>query len=271
MTRWLGIGAVGAVSAALLACQPALFLDRPSPSLDGRAGISSGSLSMEPRPGVTVNVRVFDTASPVAIAVLFMGGSGKLEQHTNTRGYPGFLAGNAERFAAHGLIAALVDAPSDQRGADGMSPQFRAGPDHAADIDAVIARLKLGADLPVWVIGVSQGTISAANAAVNGRHPIDGVVLASSSMTITRMKLARVTAPALLVAHEDDGCPGTPPQGARRIAQALTGAPVAEVEFFSGGETEGPNPCHPGTPHTFHGIQDSVVAFIAEFIKAHSN
>ena len=73
------------------------------------------------------------------------------------------------------------------------------------------------------------------------------------------------------MAHEDDGCPGTPPQGARRIAQALTGAPVAEVEFFSGGETEGPNPCHPGTPHTFHGIQDSVVAFIAEFIKAHSN
>ena len=209
---------------------------------------------MEPRPGVTVKVRVFDTASPVAIAVLFMGGSGKLEQHTNTRGYPGFLAGNAERFAAHGLIAALVDAPSDQRGADGMSPEFRAGPDHAADIDAVIARLKLGADLPVWVIGVSLGTISAANAAANGRHPIDGVVLASSSTMITRMKLARVTAPALLVAHEDDGCPGTPPQGARRIAQALTGAPDAEVEFFSGGETEGPNPCHPGTPHTFHGI-----------------
>ncbi|MDP6806059.1 MAG: hypothetical protein QF902_12145 [Rhodospirillales bacterium] len=268
MKRMLGIGAV---TAALLACQPASLLDGTSESLDGRSGISSGSLSVEPRPGVTVKVRLFDAASPVAIAVLFMGGSGKLEQHTNTRGFPGFLAGSAERFAAHGLITALVDAPSDRQGPEGMSLEFRIGPDHAADTDAVIARLKLGADLPVWVVGVSLGTVSATNAAVNGRHPIDGVILASSSLAITRMKLANVTVPALMVAHENDGCRGTPPRGAREIAQALTGASVAEVEFFSGGRTEGLNPCHPGTPHTFHGIQERVVAFIADFIKAHSN
>ncbi len=268
MNRWI---VIGAVSAALLGCQPATILDGRSGSLDGRSGISSGALSMEPRPGATVRVRVYDTASPVAIAVLFMGGSGKLPLQANAPGLPGFLAGNAERFAAHGFITALVDAPSDQQGPEGMSLQFRAGPDHAADTDAVVARLKLGADLPVWVIGVSLGTVSAANAAVNGRHPIDGVVLASSSIAITRMNLANVTTPALMVAHEDDGCRGTPPQGAREIARALTGAPVAEVKFFSGGRTDGRNPCHPGTPHTFHGIQETVAAFIAEFIKAHSN
>ena len=42
----------------------------------------------------------------------------------------------------------------------------------------------------------------------------------------------------------------------------------ARVELFSGGFTEGGEPCTPGSHDTFNGIQDQVVAVVAEFIRA---
>ena len=55
---------------------------------------------------------------------------------------------------------------------------------HADDIGAVAARLRAEASVPVWLIGTSMGTFSAAGGAIGARG-IDGLVLTS---TITRAK-----------------------------------------------------------------------------------
>ncbi len=39
------------------------------------------------------------------------------------------------------LIAAIIDAPSDQQGGWGMTDEFRLGGDHFTDISAVVADL----------------------------------------------------------------------------------------------------------------------------------
>jgi dienelactone hydrolase len=241
----------------------------------GAAKVVKSTITVEGRPGTTVKAKVLIPTSPVAIAVLLMGGGGKIVERSGSRGFPGFIADNAERFAEHGLLAVLVDAPSDHRGSEGMRPQFRFSNAHVTDIDAIIDEVKQETNLSVWLIGVSLGSISAANVAANSRHHVGGLVLASAesrrpSWSVPNLELGNVNAPALLVAHKKDRCRGTPPEGTKIIAKKLVNAQLIEIKIFTGGPNEGRNPCHPGTPHTFHGIQAEVVHFIADFVKTHS-
>ena len=133
--------------------------------------------------------------------------------------------------------------------------------------------------MPVWLIGISRGSISVLHAAVNSREPINGFIALSSPTRIpprsgvirlTDLELDRVKVPVLVAGHREDGCPGTPPEGAKRIARGLTHSPKAEAKIFYGGHDIGRNPCGPGSPHTFEGIHDEVVKYIADFIKANT-
>ena len=92
-------------------------------------------------------------------------------------------------FAAQKLIVALIDAPSDRE--DGMDAAFRMGNAHAGDIDAVGGYIKQLADVPVWAVGTSTGTWSAAWNAIAADN-IDGLVLTS---TITQAEVALEACP----------------------------------------------------------------------------
>jgi alpha-beta hydrolase superfamily lysophospholipase len=123
------------------------------------------------RPGVTQPAYLTASPSPVASAILFPGGNGVVASVRNN-----FLLRVAGRFSAQGIDVAVVDAPSDQAG--GMTPQFHQSRQHADDIAAVIALLKRRAPLPVWLVGTSNGSISAANGAARiGPPGVAGVVL----------------------------------------------------------------------------------------------
>ena len=50
-----------------------------------------------------------------------------------------------------------------------MNGMFRMSGQHAGDISAVAAHLKKQADLPVWLVGTSMGTFSAAGGAIAAR------------------------------------------------------------------------------------------------------
>ena len=92
-----------------------------------------------------------------------------------------FLVKVREQFASHGFLVSVFDAPSDQKGSDGMLG-YRVTEDHAADVAAVVKRLRELATVPVWLVGTSRGTISAANAAARLPPPSgpDGIVLTST-------------------------------------------------------------------------------------------
>ena len=237
-------------------------------------------VSLSPRPGVTQNLELIEPDHAVACAILFAGGHGVLGiSEVNGEVRYGreinFLVRSRMAFAAHGLIVAVVDAPSDRSGDNGMLSGFRCSAEHVTDVDAVVAHLHDISGLLVWLVGTSRGTESAAHAAICGRAGIRGLVLTSSvavtdakGMSLTEMPLGAITVPTQVLAHRDDACPVTPPQGAKEIADKLTGAPKVDLAYFSGGAEPESGPCDPLCPHGFFGIEPAVIDRTVTFMRS---
>ena len=240
-------------------------------------------VTLKTRPGVTQKFILITPQKPVAAVTLFAGGKGNLDlSGASDRpvlgwGKNNFLVRTRDDLAAHGFAVAVVDAPSDRKERVGMRGGFRNSAKHVTDIDAVTAYLKKTVRVPVWLIGTSRGTESAAYVAIHAKEKIAGVVL-TSSMTednsdgrpVTGLPLDRIRVPALVVAHEDDECRVTPPGGAEWIAENLVNASTVEVKIFSGGDSPRSRACGALSAHGFLGIEGKVVAAIAGFIKSHS-
>ena len=248
-----------------------------------RAGAQEQLVTLETRAGVTQKFILITPEKPVAAVIPFAGGKGNLDL-TGAADRPelgwgknNFLVRSRDDFAAHGFAVAVVDAPSDRKERKGMRGGFRNSAEHVTDIDAVTAHLKKTVRVPVWLIGTSRGTESAAYVAIHAKEKIAGLVL-TSSMTednsdgrpVTGLALDRIRVPALVVAHEDDECWATPPGGAEWIAESLVNASRVEVKMFSGGDSPRSGTCGALSAHGFLGIEQKVVAAIAGFIKSAS-
>lgn len=238
-------------------------------------------VTIKTRDGVEQRFLLNETTNAVATLVLFAGGKGALRLAEGRAGPTigwgrnNFLVRSRNNFAAHGFTVAVVDAPSDRQGGQGMLGGFRASSEHVTDIDAVIAVLRQRSGLPVWLVGTSRGTESATWVAIHSRQSPDGLVLTSSmtvennkGVTVPEMALDQIRVPVLVVAHRHDGCAKTPAQGADRIKNGLKQSPRVEVSYFEGGRDKG-DPCKAKSHHGFLGIEDKVVARIAAFIKGH--
>src|SRR5215813_5817400 len=119
------------------------------------------------RPGVTQRMLVLLPPDPKAAVILFAGGHGGLHIFPNGSfgwGEGNFLVRSRQLFADKGLLVAVVDAPSDRLSSPFLAG-FRQRPEHAADTKAVIAWAREAAKGPVWLVGTSRGTQSAAYAA----------------------------------------------------------------------------------------------------------
>ena len=209
-------------------------------------------------------------AKAQSVAVLFAGGPGKVELERETarkaldRG--NFLVRSRHLFASHGIAAAVVDAPSDQP--TGMTDEFRLGESHATDIGAVIADLKKRfPGLPVFLVGTSRGTISAASVARRLGKSVDGVVLTATLFLATRQQpglsgfdFSAVPTPLLFVHHVDDGCAYTPHSSARQLADRY---PLISV---SGGPSPQSKPCEALSAHGFLGKETETVDAIAKWM-----
>jgi pimeloyl-ACP methyl ester carboxylesterase len=192
-----------------------------------------------------------------------------------------FLVRSRDMFVAHGFAVAVVDTPSDRK--SGMNGVFRMSAAHATDVEAVAADLKKRFGAPVWLVGTSMGTFSAAGAAIAAKG-IDGLVL-TSSITQSRpdwkiarshrdgvasMRLAQIAVPTLIVSHRHDGCELTPAAGAQKLRRRLTRAKKVEVAILEGGARPASEPCQAKSQHGYYGIETQAVDAIAKFIKANS-
>jgi pimeloyl-ACP methyl ester carboxylesterase len=216
------------------------------------------------RPGITVPVYVTPAAKPVGTAVLFPGGSGQVSAIRNN-----FLLRVAPSFVAQGLTVAVVDVPSDR--SNGLDWSFRAGADHAKDIAAVVAMLKSRSPLPVWLIGTSNGSVSAGNGAASlGPPSVAGVILTSSVWVrgMPHVAAERIRVPVLIVHNRDDGCVASPFGQTEAFKARLTVAQSVTFIPVSGGTSRG-DPCQAMSPHGYLGIEDRVVPQMIGWIKAH--
>jgi hypothetical protein len=219
--RAFGLAVLAALGAALGPC-PATAADTPCGEVvtiptHGRTttryalAAPAGGGAPDPRPAL----------------VLLVGGAGHLA--LDDQGCPRRLGGNSlvrsiPHFHALGFVTALVDAPSDHAGDEGLGG-FRADPRHAEDLGKVIADVRARAGGPVWLVGTSRGAISAANAAARLTGPAapDGLVLTSALMVGTHrarrawaaqsvfdLPLDAIRVPVLVVGHAEDTCLRSP-------------------------------------------------------------
>src|SRR5262249_26142747 len=241
-------------------------------------------VSIQTPRGATQGFILIKVDDPVASVILFAGGHGALGLKTASAmkwGAEGFLVRSRDKFADRNFIVAIVDAPSDQQ--PGMSPIFRMSGAHASDIGAVAAYLKKQAAVPVWLVGTSMGTFSAARGAIAGKD-IDGLVLTS---TITRampegtlakshpngvasMALEKITVPTLIVSHRKDACKITPAADAPKLSERLTKASRVEFALLDGGDPPLSDPCRAMAPHGYFGVEAEAVDTITKFISDNS-
>lgn len=210
--------------------------------------------------------------SPKAAVILFAGGHGGLQIAADGSfgwGKGNFLIRSRQLFVDQGLLTVLIDAPSDRH-----SPPFlagyRQGPEHAADVQAVIAWVRQQSGLPVWLVGTSRGTQSIAAVAtrMSRADGPDGLVLAATILTdpkapsVTAMALDKLSIPVLVAHHELDGCSHCAFSEMPSLMQKLDGLPRKQLLSFRDGISRG-DPCEVMAYHGFNGIEREVVGQIA--------
>jgi pimeloyl-ACP methyl ester carboxylesterase len=223
------------------------------------------------RAGVTQRFLYVAPAKPKAAAILFAGGAGQLgisaDGAIERKG--NFLVRSRGLFTGDAIAVAVLDPPSDRRDLT----NFRETPEHVADVRAVIAWLRRETHLPVWLVGTSRGTQSAAYAAtqLQGADAPDGLVLTSSVLahsrnmqepTVLDMPLDRIAIPVLVVHHREDGCRVCPFEETAALMRRLSAAPRKELIAVDGGVSQG-DPCEAFAHHGYNGIESEVVARIA--------
>lgn len=239
--------------------------------------VAQNAVDVPTRPGVTQRMLVLSPPQPKAAVILFAGGHGGLQIFPNGTfrwGEGNFLVRTRQLFADQGLLAVIVDAPSDRQSPPYLSG-FRQTPEHAADIKAVIAWLRTRAKIPVWLVGTSRGTQSAAYIALqlDGPEGPDGLVLTSTilsdrkSRPVPDMELDQLHVPVLVVHHEQDGCKLCSFSLISALMQRLERAPKKQLLAFQGGENRG-DPCEAYAYHGYNGIEREVVTQIAAWILA---
>lgn len=228
------------------------------------------------RPGVTQRMLMVQPADAKATAILFAGGNGGLQMAPDgsmkaLRG--NFLVRSREAFTAQGVAVAVIDAPSDRQ-SEPFLGGFRQSADHVADVKAAIAWLRQELKLPVWLIGTSRGTQSAAYVATQ-LSPADGgpdgivltatVLVDNRSRPVPDMALGRIQVPVLVAHHRHDGCRVCLFADLPRLTDKLKPLKRTETLVFEGGISVG-NPCEGRAYHGFNGIEGEVVNKIAAWI-----
>ena len=238
----------------------------------------------------------FEPFDPTAVLMLFPGGSGKLrlEPEDLDIGSTNFVVRTRYHIAAEGFVVAVIDAASDflahshgsrrtagfrhRSGLRGHRFPSRGpsllGDKYKIDLQAVTDDLRIRfPGLPVWAVGTSRGTNSAAVAAAELDNPPDGIVLTSSLTGPSRdgdldeVDLGKVEVPTLIVTNQDDECSATKSEDSKRLKKRFTMSPRVQVLIFKGGSTPLSDGCGPLSGHGFLGIEQKVIDAIARWIK----
>ncbi|HYB70209.1 MAG TPA: alpha/beta hydrolase [Candidatus Bathyarchaeia archaeon] len=270
---------MGYVASVLLLVSLVLDPVLPAALLSGPAAAATPVevRTIPSRRGVTESfLLVRPDGPPTASLILLAGDGGELALSPEGIGHLGgnFLVRNRQRFAQEGFLVAVLDVPSDRT----SLWNFRTTSDHAQDLKAAIAAMREIAPVPVWLVGTSMGTLSAANGAARLKEGgPDGIVLTSSVSVTTKssgesirhVSLDKITVPVLIVHHRHDGCQSSPYAFATYLPGDLKNARAKELLTFDGGSPATSGPCEARSAHGYLGIEPEVVSAISAWIRAH--
>ena len=249
-------------------------------SITAGAQLAEQVVDLPTRPGVTQRMLIVMPPEPKAAVILLAGGHGGLQISSTGSiawGKNNFVVRTRQLFAAQWLAVAVLDAPSDRQSPPYLSG-FRQTVEHAKDLKAAIAWMRDTTHLPVWVVGTSRGTQSAAYVATQlsvagALEGPDGIVLSSTILTdpqgrpVPAMPLEKLRIPVLVVHHEQDNCQYCAFSDISMLTRKLTHSARSDVLSFKGGENRG-DPCGALGYHGFSGIESDVVRQTAQWLLA---
>ena len=223
-------------------------------------------VTLPTRDGVTQSflLTVPSGDKPAAAAILLPGGQGLIRLSNEggriRLGEANFLVRTRQLFVERGVAAAVVDSPSDQP--QGMDDWFRLSDKHVTDMRRVADDLtRRFPGTPVFLVGTSRGTVSAAAAGRVLGETIAGVVLTSTLFVggrragpgLSGFDFTSVRAPVLFVHHADDGCRSTPYRNAKNLSAQFA------LITVNGGDPARSDPCEPFSAHGFLGKEPETV------------
>ena len=161
---------------------------------------------------------------PHGIVVLLPGGNGiiGLDSGGGISSGGNFLVRTRQQWVAQGFAVLLPDAPN---GTSLLGQRHL--PAYADAMARAIDFAHSRANLPVWLIGTSQGSTAATNGAAHLGARVAGAVLTSSvtgrssgGETLFDADPAAIAVPVLVVANQRDTCTSSPPSIAPNIVAA---------------------------------------------------
>ena len=247
-------------------------------ALEAAGGVAERAQDLPTRAGVRQRFLLLTPDDPVGSLILFAGGHGHIALSPEGCigwGAQNFLVRTRRRFAEAGFVVAVLDVASDFKRSAAMG-DYRLTPEHAQDVKTVIAHVR-AIKAPVWLVGTSMGTLSAANAAsrLTEGGP-DGLVLTSSvtrepgrgARSVRDVSLEDIRIPTLVVHNRDDECRVTPFADVEALKGWLKQAPKGEILAVAGGDRPRSDPCEAMSYHGFLGLEAQVVRAITDWIKA---
>ena len=252
-------------------------------SLVAANALAGGLRKIPTRPDVSITFMYEKPEGATGVVVLFQGGGGNPgvmgnESRAWIRYDKAFLSGGEQRFVKNRLVTAIVDPPSDRRD---LNNGFRNSADHNIDIAKLVEFLRSdNPGLPVWLIGTSNGSLTAAGAAIAmDSSPPAGIVLTSTVAEehrsfigkryvhpIYRADLSKVRVPVLLVHHVADRCEHSKFAPIVDLMKAFPNAPKVDLIKMEGGQ-DNQDPCNGGY-HQFLGQEQEVTDKIAQWLEA---
>ena len=235
-------------------------------------------VTVSARPGAT---QTFFIASPPknpqAIAILFSGSGGfiriRREEEKIKFDDENFLVRSRAEFIKRGVVAAIVDAPSDQQKNWGMTDEFRKSEQHFTDISSVATDLgKRFSPIPLFLVGTSRGAVSAAALGARFGPRIAGAVLTASMFRpagrqshepgtgLSGFDFSTIKTALLFVHHVSDQCVVTPYGDAARLVDQY---PLVSV---FGGRLQQSDPCGPQSAHGFFGREPETIEQIVNWM-----
>jgi hypothetical protein len=206
----------------------------------------------------------------IATVVLFSGGTGGIGYREGEPKSGNFLIRTRDEFAKAGFNVALMGNPSDM---PKLTPMFRQSPEHFADVRAVLQNIRTRINVPVWLVGTSQGTISAAAAGIDLGPEIQGVVLTATLSapqfggSVSDLALNKLAVPVLVHQHAKDSCKLTPPYLAERLIAKLVASPVKKYMEVNGGQNPTGHVCEAFHYHGYIEMEPEAVLQISTWIK----
>lgn len=222
--------------------------------------------------GSTIPVYWEKVDGATATVVLLAGGDGQVKfgGDGKPRGN-NFLIRTYGLYAAQTMNVAVVGTADDTA----LTYEFRVSDEHTADLAAIAATVRSLSPEPVWLVGTSRGTISAAATAIryDGKKLIDGIVLTSAVVgykrreSVARQDIDKIHIPVLVYMNANDACVHCQLSDAKAIGSKFKNASVYGFKAVSGGTEPSGDPCGNQHYHGFIGMEQQAVTDVANWIN----